>query len=397
MGLCEEITDYVTPVPRCICTFPVLTVTDPLVSTIIGAIAALTQLATGLPGPLGSVASLISRDDPLLEDLVKRQALPIGLNGLPTADLLKTVTGATSSLPLGSNPLAALQGLNKALPVPLPAGLPNFSANPLAVLSGLTNSLPLPALGGTPLAAVSGLTNNLPLPALGANPLSAVSGLTSKLSLPVGNHLSLASGLTNNPPVANVATSLLNGGDGPLSAVKGLTGNLPTPGLSGGLADVSTALPGGVNTAAVTALVTNLLKNLPNAQTLSDPAQAVAGIVNTVSSLAPAVLNTIQTVTPTLSALGPLSAAIQLLPLADPTKFSALQGLTGLDAIKSAVGSLAPDQLNLLKALPLPSGAAANPLAVVNAVLGGVIAATGNGIGIRLLVPCSYAASAFLL
>jgi hypothetical protein len=316
----------------------------------------------------------------MLEDLVKRQALPIGLNNLPTADLLKTVTGATNSLPLGSNPLAALQGLTKALPVPLSAGLPNLGANPLAPLSGLTNKLPIPALGGDPLAAVSGLTSKLPLPV--SDPLAAVSGLTNKLPLPLGNPLSLTSGLTNSLPGAGVATGLLNGGNSPLSAVQGLTGNLPIPGLSGGLPDVSTALPGGVNTAAVTGLVNNLLKNLPNAQTLFDPAQAVSGIVDTVASLAPAVLNTIQTVTPTLSALGPLSAAIQLLPLADPTKFSALQGLTGLDAIKSAVGGLSPDQLSLLKALPLPSGAAANPLAVVNAVFGGVIAATGNGIGV---------------
>jgi hypothetical protein len=154
-------------------------------------------------------------------------------------------------------------------------------------------------------------------------------------------------------------------------------GGLPIP---GGLPNLPAGLP--VDPAVLAGLLTNLLRNLPNAQTLSDPTAAVSGIVNTVTTLAPAVLNTIQTITPTLSALGPLSAVTQLLPLADPTKFGALQGLTGLDAIKSAVGSLSPDQLSLLQSLPLPTGAGANPLAVVNAVLSGVLAAVGSGINV---------------
>ena len=305
-------------------------------STALSIVAIFTNLlGSGLP-----VAGLVARDDAALEDLVKRQALPIGLGSLPVADLLKTATGAAGSLPLGGNPLAALQGLTKGLPVSLPGGL--AGGLPVSLPGGLPGSLPisLPGIGGDPTAILSGLTKG--------NPLAGVANLVNKLPLPAGN---------------------------PLPALPPLTSVLSGSGLAGGV------LPAGIDTSALTGLLANLLKLLPNAQTLSDPTKAVSGIVNTVSSLAPAVLNTVQTITPTLSGLGPLSAATQLLPLADPTKFAALQGLTGLDAMKTAIGGLSPDQLDFLNNLPLPTGAGANPLAVANAVLAGVTAAIAGGIG----------------
>lgn len=345
----------------------------------LGIVATLTHIL----GSAVPVAGLVARDDPNLEELVKRQFLPIGLGGLPVADLLKTATGAAGSLPLGGNPLAAVQGLTKGLPLPLPGGLPNIGGDSLAAVQGLTKGLPLPLpgvlpnIGGDPLAALSGLTSKLPVPVAG-NPLAGLADLANKLPLPAGNPLTALSGLTGGLPLGGMGTSALpNVGGDPLAAVQGLTSKLPLPGVGG-------VLPGGVDTGVLAGLLSSLLKNLPNAQTLSDPTKAVSGIVDTVSSLAPAVLNTIQSITPTLSALGPLAAATQLLPLADPTKFAALQGLTGLDAIKNAVGDLSPDQLSLLKSLPLPTGAGANPLAVVNAVFAGVSAAIGSGINVDL-------------